>query len=234
MHTDKDSGEEQEYLLNTTQTNVDNLLNTINQLIDFDKMNLSDGILQWQTIDMKTLVEKKKYAYQTFTKEKGLTLQTDIQPGEYYVYADSTMLNRVLDNLLSNAIKYTNQGSITIRLTRTGKDVSLEVKDTGIGISRSSAKNLFKYYYKGNNAINQQISGSGIGLFFAYNIVKKMGGKLSFKSVLNTGFNFYPTISIQTAWSGINRDSILSCKKAKCHETHPTKRISCLLRIIRN
>lgn len=190
MHTDKDSGEEQEYLLNTTQTNVDNLLNTINQLIDFDKMNLSDGILQWQTIDMKTLVEKKKYAYQTFTKEKGLTLQTDIQPGEYYVYADSTMLNRVLDNLLSNAIKYTNQGSITIRLTRTGKDVSLEVKDTGIGISRSSAKNLFKYYYRGNNAINQQISGSGIGLFFAYNIVKKMGGKLSFKSVLNTGSTF--------------------------------------------
>ncbi len=182
---------EERYLLNTAKSNVDHLLGTINQLMDFDKLNSSATALHRKPVNLQDLVKQSEISYANTAKEKGLAFHVNIHPGDYYVYADPVMLNRILDNLLSNALKYTREGEIRIDLRTNGKKAVVEIHDTGIGISPASAKKIFRQYHRGDNAVNQRISGSGIGLFFTNEITKQMGGKLSFTSKLGAGSTFF-------------------------------------------
>lgn len=91
-------------------------------------------------------------------------------------------------NLISNAIKYTPAHGEVHIITRHDKDNwSLEITDTGIGIPAKEQKKLFKLHFRGSNAINAKITGSGIGLMLVWKLVRIHKGKISIESVENKG-----------------------------------------------
>ena len=97
-------------------------------------------------------------------------------------------MDSILKNILSNAMKYTPEhGSIQVSAAECGDDWCIEVKDTGIGIPHNEQKGLFHSYFRGSNAINLKVSGSGIGLALVHRLVRLHGGKISIESTADQG-----------------------------------------------
>lgn len=182
---------EKKYLLNTTMKSIRHLQGMIDQLMDFNKFGMSEGLVHREAVNLKVQLSIIKDAYLPLTEAKGLSLKVEYPSENYYLYTDETLFHRIMDNLLSNALKYTPEGSVEIIVSIKGKYAQIEVKDTGIGISPDSGDKLFKHFIRGENAINEKIAGYGIGLFFTYRLAKLLNGKLSFKSKLNLGTSFY-------------------------------------------
>lgn len=100
-------------------------------------------------------------------------------------------MDKVIENLLSNAIKYTpNNGKVHVSLRYEKKFWQISVKDSGIGISKKAQRNLFKEFYRGENAINSKVPGTGIGLLLVKNYVLLHKGKVQFESEENRGSEF--------------------------------------------
>lgn len=92
-------------------------------------------------------------------------------------------MDSILRNLITNALKYTPQGGkVSLKATHNKNTWSLNITDTGIGISRNDQKRLFKYLFRGANATNQMITGCGIGMLLTYRLIKNHEGKISFQS----------------------------------------------------
>src|SRR3989344_3637302 len=113
------------------------------------------------------------------------------------VNADPMKLGLVATNLIDNAIKYNRAGgSVTVKVEKLdGKnEAQVSVKDTGIGIPAEAVNNLFRKFYRADNAKQSKVKGTGFGLYIVKEIVEKLGGKIWAESTLNKGTTFYFTI----------------------------------------
>lgn len=195
------SDQEKYYLLNTAMKSVQHMQNMVNQLLDFNKLGMSEELLHWSIIDLKVELSIINDVYLPLAEAKGLSFNIHYPAKECYIYSDEALFHRILDNLLSNALKYTSKGSVDVIASIKGKNIQIEVKDTGIGISHKSGGRLFHQFFRGENAINEKIAGYGIGLFFTHKLVRLLKGKLSFKSKLNSGTSFYLCLPMAEAKS---------------------------------
>lgn len=107
---------------------------------------------------------------------------------------DSFRFEQVLVNLLSNAILYGNNSEIELNVSAGGGYVYIAVKDHGRGISQEKQKNIFNKFDRGSQ--NREISGLGLGLFLAREIVELHGGKITVESTLDKGSTFHVQMPI--------------------------------------
>lgn len=116
-----------------------------------------------------------------------------VHPDEPFdIWIDAHKFNSIVHNLLSNAIKYSPDGdTITFTLYRDNKVWGFHVADHGIGISKEERKKLFKHYFRGTNAINAKILGSGIGLLSISRYIKQMHGRIEVNSQEGKGSDFH-------------------------------------------
>jgi CheY-like chemotaxis protein len=101
-------------------------------------------------------------------------------------------MDSILHNLLSNAMKYTPEGG-QVKVTLQGNSTywTVDISDTGIGIPASDQKKMFKQLFRGQNAINQRITGTGIGMLQIYRLVKLHLGRITGDSVEDQGTTFH-------------------------------------------
>ena len=104
------------------------------------------------------------------------------------VWFDKEKMESILKNIISNALKYTPEnGNVQIFVSDNTDSWSVEVRDTGIGIPASEQKKLFKLHFRGSNAINSKVTGSGIGLMLVWKLVRLHKGKINLSRVENQG-----------------------------------------------
>jgi signal transduction histidine kinase len=111
----------------------------------------------------------------------------------------------VIENLINNAIHYSSAKDnsepqkkiVEIKLNKRGKNIYLEIQDYGIGIPEEDKKFIFEKFFRSKNVSKHQTRGSGLGLFIAKSIVKKMNGKIGFQSKQNQGTTFWFTLPIK-------------------------------------
>ena len=121
-------------------------------------------------------------------------LQQDI-PESLTADVDPKRLAQVVDNLLSNAVKYSpDGGTVSVRLAREGREIRLQVADTGIGMSEAEQAKVFTKFFRSGRAIASAVPGVGLGLVITKNIVEAHGGQLSFTSRAGVGSEF--TVSL--------------------------------------
>lgn len=107
------------------------------------------------------------------------------------MYCDPLLLREIGVNLLSNAIKYTPQnGRITIRLAVKNKDLVYTVRDTGYGIPTKAQPNLFTKFFRAENIMDKDTTGTGLGLYMVKQITDMLGGTLHYKSKEGAGSLF--------------------------------------------
>ena len=106
------------------------------------------------------------------------------------IYANPERIREVLTNLVDNAIKYTDSGSVDIKLSSGEGTAAVEVTDTGIGISKEEQKHIFEKFYRVNNELTREHSGTGLGLYISRNIVEMYGGNIWVRSETEHGSTF--------------------------------------------
>ena len=164
----------------------------VTQLMDFQKIDIGKEQLYLTMNDAVEFVRKRLNMFESLAAKKALTFSYRHSQTEYLTAIDVSLMEKVIDNLISNAIKYAHPKTvIDVELTFNEKDWNFEIRDEGIGISKKAQRQLFKEFYRGENAVNSKIVGSGIGLLLVKKYVNLHGGDVSFNSQENVGSVFH-------------------------------------------
>jgi signal transduction histidine kinase len=123
--------------------------------------------------------------------QKGVDLRVDLDPSDPMIVGDPQRIEQVLDNLLSNAAKFTEEGSVTVRTsTDDGGRASIEITDTGVGISRDYLDRLFMPFVQEDSRLNRRFEGSGLGLPLVKRLLDLMHGEIEIESEKGGGSKF--------------------------------------------
>lgn len=185
--------------INLAIQNTDNLSELASNLINFEKEELYTTTVYVSRYELNNYVKTYLEQFNLYAHKKQITILFETNFESLEVWLDRNKMDSIIRNLMSNALKYSRQGgSITVRTQKSKTQWFLTITDTGIGIPASEQKKMFKSLFRGNNAINLQITGSGIGMLLTYKLIKSHAGKISMNSVENVGTSFKLTFPFKS------------------------------------
>lgn len=190
---------EQRKLAKNTLAATLRMVALINDLLTIAR--IEEGKFGFNFVEHRSILPIVKKSYQHIKGAaaiKGIRIALKVQKGKFPgLSLDEEKISIVMDNLLDNAIKYTLPGgSITIRVSRTKQNIRVDVEDTGVGIPKKQHHRVFGKFFRADNAILLQTTGTGFGLYVARNIIEGHRGTLSFSSVEKKGSTFSFTVPI--------------------------------------
>jgi PAS domain S-box-containing protein len=147
-----------------------------------------------ELIDIRELMHKLYDEYNKDASAKKLHLNLDLGATLGSVSTSRLYLEELLQNFVTNAIKYTKTGTITVSAKQKVGNITLAVKDTGIGISKSDQTKIFNKFYRSEDYRTRETSGTGLGLYVAHKLAHKLGTKITMVSRLNHGSTFSITL----------------------------------------
>lgn len=196
LSKDSHLSEKSRAFLDMAQRNGNKLLTMVTELLDFQKVEQSAELVRLQDVELPMFLRLQVEKFIVAAQEKHIHLSLEACP-QHLVHTDVKMMDLILENLLSNAIKYTPEGGkVTLSASIEGKTAQILVRDTGIGIPKAEIKNIFKSFFRASNAVNSQEMGSGLGLMLTRQLVKKLGGKLTFVSEEGKGTTFHVVLPL--------------------------------------
>jgi two-component system, sensor histidine kinase and response regulator len=171
------------------------LLNLINDILDFSKIEAGKLDIEWLPCHLGDLLNEIAALFETATLEKGLTLDTDIDPAAPpQIITDPGRLKQCLVNLVSNAVKFTESGSVRIRLRTESTDpdsvLCIEISDTGIGIESGLIDSIFNPYVQADRSTTRRYGGTGLGLAITQKLIHLLGGQIQVVSTPGKGSVF--------------------------------------------
>ena len=183
--------EEQRGYVSTIRSSGENLLTIINDILDFSKVEAGKIDLEVQDFSLPDTLRDVSALLRENAERKGLRLETAIaEDTPTHVRLDPTRLRQVLLNLLSNAIKFTAEGTVTLSVSASAKQLHFTVRDTGIGMSPEQVARLFTPFAQADSSISRRFGGTGLGLAISKKLVEAMGGDVSVSSVVGEGTAF--------------------------------------------
>jgi two-component system, OmpR family, phosphate regulon sensor histidine kinase PhoR len=175
--------------LNQVHTEVDNLTQMVNELIELSRIETGAARLDKQPLDLNQAVQEVADHLAPQAQRKPLTITTQLVESLPRVQADRARVLEVITNILHNAIKFTPAGGrITLTTGLNGNSVEVRISDTGIGISAADLLHIFERFFKADKARSSE--GSGLGLAIAKHIIQAHGGKIWVQSQEGRGSTF--------------------------------------------
>ncbi|RZA01730.1 MAG: hybrid sensor histidine kinase/response regulator [Sphingobacteriaceae bacterium] len=177
-------------------TSGESLLNLINDVLDFSKIESGHMQLDPHDFELRKCIEDVLELFSSKSFQSGVDLMCHIDNNvPIFINADSFRLKQVLANLVSNAVKFTSKGEIVITVTASVYDtnqlkLNFTVKDTGIGIAEDKISKLFKAFNQLDSSVTRKYGGTGLGLVISERLVKLLGGSITVKSKINEGSTF--------------------------------------------
>lgn len=196
------------------QDSAKGLLETINEILDFSKMQTGSLSLEKLEFSLyETIRATVSQLIPRFEEKEGIELCWDIKPGvPDFIIGDPLRLKNIITNLLGNAFKFTHAGHVSLAVTPYGSGVAgsvgvrFEVTDSGIGISEDRLENIFDPFVTGDDSTARLYAGTGLGLAIVKQAVEQMGGRIWATSVLNQGTTFTVEIPFPTGASALSRE----------------------------
>nr|WP_298993633.1 ATP-binding protein [uncultured Polaribacter sp.] len=180
------------------------LLNLLNNVLDFSKMQSTKIELDNIPTDLKNAFRQLKKIYEPQCIKKGIQLNVNIDDKIPIVMLDIVRFNQVITNLLNNAIKFTEKGRVNLNIKKglqiDGKvNVHTEVTDTGIGIPKSKQKKIWEPFTQASTSTTRIYGGTGLGLPIVKSIIEVMGSKIILRSKVGKGSRFYFKLKLDVA-----------------------------------
>lgn len=181
--------EEQERFLDMVNSSVDSLLEVVNEVLDYSKIEA--GLLQLDpdSFDLRESLDHDLYLLRMAAEQKSMRLTCEIDPDvPARLYGDSKRMVQVLTNLVHNGIRYSSSGAVSIKVKNDGYDnenkilLSFSVHDTGEGITLETQKKIFNCFCQQEPCQSVSSDGAGIGLAICAQLVKLMGGEIGLAS----------------------------------------------------
>ncbi|MFM2064218.1 MAG: hypothetical protein RLZZ507_3889 [Cyanobacteriota bacterium] len=188
----------QEAITVMTRSNS-NLLSMVNTLLEVYRFEAGRKTLVFQPVNLNQLLTEISGELTPLAQAKSLTINLELPDdlNTKTIKGDRLELHRLFTNLIGNAIKFTNSGSVTLRLllpTHIHDIITIEIADTGPGISLEEQSTLFERFHQGNH----HHSGSGLGLYLARRIVEAHQGTISVNSELGKGSVFIVNLPVKS------------------------------------
>ena len=184
--------ERQTGFIDTVDSNVEDLLEIIQQMLDLTQIDAGTLGIDQEPVDLTALIEEEVASWLREMEAREMTFNTNLPGGSVWVEGDQGRLGRVLHNLIKNAHDYTLPGgNIEINLTQENGRVQVDIKDTGVGISKDDQRFLFTRFFRAiHNEHTFEVSGAGLGLYTSKAIIEAHNGKIWMESELDEGSTF--------------------------------------------
>jgi signal transduction histidine kinase len=143
-----------------------------------------------EDIDIYELLTSLYAEYTPEAASHNLRFNLDVQRNVGVVRTSRLYLAELMQNLVTNALKYTDKGSVTIHAKRQGNAIIISVVDTGIGISKTDQKKIYEKFYRSEDYRTRETRGTGLGLYVASKLARKIDTKILLKSRINHGSEF--------------------------------------------
>jgi response regulator RpfG family c-di-GMP phosphodiesterase/signal transduction histidine kinase len=182
-------------LLDQIHRNAVRLLDLINQMLDFSKLEAGKVHLRLSYVDMAEYTGEIVSLFREVSTRKGLKLSFETAPETSEpMYIDRDRYERIITNLIRNSVKFTESGGLTVGLKKSGDMMELTVADTGIGIPKEDLPKIFNRFEQVDGTSTRSYEGTGLGLAIVDESVKLLHGTIKVESVEDVGSVF--TISI--------------------------------------
>lgn len=177
--------------INLAIQNTDNLSELASNLINFEKEELYTSTVYVFRYELNNYIKNYLEQFNLYARKRQINIIFETNFESQEVWLDRNKMDSIIRNLMTNALKYTCQGgNVTVQTQKNKSHWFITITDTGIGIPANEQKKMFKSLFRGNNAINLQITGSGIGMLLTYKLIKSHAGKISMSSIENVGTTF--------------------------------------------
>ncbi len=187
--------------IETINSSANSLLTIINDILDFSKLEAGKLVLDSAPVNLREVIEDTLQILAPGATDKALELILTIQEGSpETVLSDALRLKQILTNLINNAIKFTQSGHILVNVLSNPQSanhatVTVQVSDTGIGLSKEQQKKIFKDFGQADASITRQYGGTGLGLVIVKGLIEQMGGEIGLESESGRGTTFWFTIN---------------------------------------
>jgi len=189
--------EEEKTLLSIIHRNAIGLLELVNQLLDFRKLDVHKDTLNISVGDVVAYIKDICYSFTELANQKSINFSFSTSVSELRMEFDPEKIKKIMSNLLSNAFKFTpNSGKIEVnmsliqQLTEDKKMLKITVSDSGIGIPAKDLDRIFERFYRVENPENGNQTGTGVGLHIVGEYVKLHEGVIGVESQLGKGSTF--------------------------------------------
>ena len=198
---------EQRDFVEVVQASGETLLDLINQILDFSKLEAGEMELEKRDFDLNLCIEEVADLLAPIAHAKKLELATLVYRNlPTQLQGDANRLRQILTNLVGNAIKFTNTGEVVVQAslvaeTTTTATILLSVTDTGMGIPPAGLERLFKPFSQVDTSTTRRYGGTGLGLAISHQLVELMGGEIGVESILDKGSRFWVTLTFDRSLS---------------------------------
>ncbi len=183
--------------LSQIYTSGKHLLQLINDILDLSKVDAGKLDLEIEEVELEPIFKGVLATATGLVGDKPIKLKRNVPDGLPHVRGDSLRIRQVILNLLSNSAKFTDEGSITVGARDDGNgEVTVWVKDTGIGIPPQDMDKIFEEFRQGTSGRRKGRAGSGLGLAISRQLLNLMGGHIWAESTPGKGTTLYFTLPV--------------------------------------
>lgn len=167
------------------------LTRLVNNLLDFSRLEQGHKQYHLQPLDLSQLVERTLAGQAVLLEAHEIQLQLTLPQTPVRCYTDSDAIEQALLNLVDNAVKYAAEGkALAVNMTRSERNIEIHIDDRGPGIPASHASQIFEMFHRVDNSLTSRKQGAGLGLSIARQLLRDLGGDLTYSPVDGGGSRF--------------------------------------------
>jgi CheY-like chemotaxis protein/nitrogen-specific signal transduction histidine kinase len=179
------------------ERNGHHLLQVINDVLDFAKIESNELDVAWAWTDTREVAADVVDLYRSVAEGKGIELRLEIA-GDFpaRIATDSLRLRQILLNLVDNAVKFTESGAVSVRLDTVANQARFRVRDTGRGLTAAELSRVFEPFVQVDSSRRRHRGGTGLGLSISRRLAEILGGSIAAEARLDAGSTF--TLALPT------------------------------------
>ncbi len=189
----------------TLAQSANSLMSLLNDVLDFSKIEANVVELESVPFRLDELVQESIRIFSVKAEEKGLKLYGEVEPHPFpRLMGDPGRIRQILLNLINNSLKFTETGEVALKVNAASAgpdtwDVSIVVRDTGVGIPSDKISNLFQKFTQADSTISRKYGGTGLGLAISHELVERMNGHITVTSEPGKGSVFTIALTLKEA-----------------------------------
>ena len=178
------------------------VVHLLNNLLDVYQLNEAEEKRQDVPFNLHEMLERTAAGFSHMANNKGIRFVCDFKNTDVRLYGDEVRIEQIMDNLLANAVKFTESGTISFRVCYHGRKLSLEIEDTGSGMTEETLSRIFRPFERKASAANAD--GHGLGLSITQGLVKLLDGSIEVTSSIEQGSMFRVTLPLRQTDEPVN------------------------------
>ncbi|MBA4852407.1 ATP-binding protein [Emticicia sp. BO119] len=203
----------QESLIPAMQRNVKRLQILINQLLDLSKLDAGQIVVEVQHADLALFMRQLMANFESFAQNKRIIFSFQQSHQSFFTLFDADKTEKIVTNLVSNAIKFTPEnGRVSVKINYTETFADLIIEDNGQGIEAERLDKIFDRFYQGDNTLQRNYEGTGIGLALVKEMVELLKGTISVSSEVSKGSVFRVLLPIGNVWKANRKEGAVEVK----------------------